>query len=376
MKVKNILALITNVLLMALGAFPVVKMIVEATDFDYLSLGTNLTYVTFCLLTLMGLWGVIGSIVSLARNKEHSCPIYFSLRLGVLTLSILNIGLIVYSTLIANTSFVWDLNLITSIIIPVCLLVVVLFLDTTSKKQKFVTTLASLIIPVIYFATIVTLMATKVINIVLPFDFMLIYHENTFYVGNLLITLGFAVAPFVLAIPLWLLSNVVASKLGLEVETEPAAEETVVTEEPVVEEVKEETPVTKEVKETKKTTKKTTKKEEPTEEVVKETKKTTKPSTSKTTKPASTTKKPAATKPAETTKPTTEPKVATEPTYRIYHITKRTDVNMWQVKYAKGIKAIKLFKTQQEAIDFAKDLASRNGASIRLHGVNGKIRKI
>ena len=49
---------------------------------------------------------------------------------------------------------------------------------------------------------------------------------------------------------------------------------------------------------------------------------------------------------------------------------------MWQVKFAKGLKAIKLFKTQQEAIDFAKESAEKNGASIRLHGVNGKIRKI
>lgn len=59
---------------------------------------------------------------------------------------------------------------------------------------------------------------------------------------------------------------------------------------------------------------------------------------------------------------------------RIYHISKRDD-KMWQVKFANGKKAIKLFNTQAEAIVFAKKLAKSQEGSIRVHSVKGKIRK-
>lgn len=61
--------------------------------------------------------------------------------------------------------------------------------------------------------------------------------------------------------------------------------------------------------------------------------------------------------------------------YRIYHISKRKDDGKWQVKFAKGQKAIKLFKTQLEAIEYAKVLAENQGGSIRIHSLKGKIRK-
>ena len=59
---------------------------------------------------------------------------------------------------------------------------------------------------------------------------------------------------------------------------------------------------------------------------------------------------------------------------RIYHISKRED-KMWQVKFATGKKAIKLFPTQAEAIVFAKKLAKSQAGSIRVHSLKGKIRK-
>ena len=60
---------------------------------------------------------------------------------------------------------------------------------------------------------------------------------------------------------------------------------------------------------------------------------------------------------------------------RIYHISKRASDRMWQVKFANGKKAIKLFYTQAEAIVFAKQLAKSQDGSIRVHSVKGKIRK-
>ena len=59
---------------------------------------------------------------------------------------------------------------------------------------------------------------------------------------------------------------------------------------------------------------------------------------------------------------------------KIYHISRRKD-KKYQVKFANGKKAIKLFSTQGEAIVFAKKLADSQGGSIRIHSLKGKIRK-
>lgn len=60
---------------------------------------------------------------------------------------------------------------------------------------------------------------------------------------------------------------------------------------------------------------------------------------------------------------------------RTYHISKHLLSNSWQVKLANGEKAIKLFNTQREAIDYAKQLVTTQGGSIRIHSKKGKIRK-
>ena len=59
---------------------------------------------------------------------------------------------------------------------------------------------------------------------------------------------------------------------------------------------------------------------------------------------------------------------------RVYHISHRND-KKWQVKFANGKKAIKLFNTQAEAIVFAKKLAKAQEGSIRIHSLTGRIRK-
>lgn len=63
-------------------------------------------------------------------------------------------------------------------------------------------------------------------------------------------------------------------------------------------------------------------------------------------------------------------------TVRVYHISHHPTEDKWQVKLAKGEKAIKLFDTQLEAIEYAKELSKNQGGSIRLHSVAGRIRKI
>ena len=56
---------------------------------------------------------------------------------------------------------------------------------------------------------------------------------------------------------------------------------------------------------------------------------------------------------------------------RNYHVAKRPD-GKWQVKFAGGEKAIKLFATQAEAIEYAKKLAENQDGSISIHKKDGK----
>ena len=61
---------------------------------------------------------------------------------------------------------------------------------------------------------------------------------------------------------------------------------------------------------------------------------------------------------------------------RVYHISRSKLIGgQWQVKLANGEKAIKLFMTQKEAIEYAKKLVRTQGGSIRIHSMKGQIRK-
>ncbi len=60
---------------------------------------------------------------------------------------------------------------------------------------------------------------------------------------------------------------------------------------------------------------------------------------------------------------------------RNYHVSLRKEDGKWQVKFARGEKAIKLFDTQAEAIAYAKKLAENQDGSITIHKKDGKMRK-
>ena len=63
-----------------------------------------------------------------------------------------------------------------------------------------------------------------------------------------------------------------------------------------------------------------------------------------------------------------------KPAVKNYHVAHRPD-GKWQVKFAKGEKAIKLFDTQEEAIAYAKKLAANQDGRITIHKKDGSIRK-
>lgn len=56
---------------------------------------------------------------------------------------------------------------------------------------------------------------------------------------------------------------------------------------------------------------------------------------------------------------------------RVYHVSKRSD-GMWAVKYAGGEKAIKLFKTQAEAVDYTKKMSESQKGVMLVHNSKGK----
>ena len=95
-------------------------------------------------------------------------------------------------------------------------------------------------------------------------------------------------------------------------------------------------------------------------------------------KKAAPAKKPAAKKAAPAKKaPAKKPAAKAEPS-RQYHLVKRAD-GKWEVKFAGGQKAIKLFDTQKEALEYSKKMAKNQGGSMLVHnskGANkGKIQK-
>ena len=62
----------------------------------------------------------------------------------------------------------------------------------------------------------------------------------------------------------------------------------------------------------------------------------------------------------------------------IYHVTKReNDGREWKVFIQGSDKVIKLLPTQQEALEYAtkKEKNKNDGSSVRLHGLDGKMRK-
>jgi gamma-glutamyl phosphate reductase len=64
---------------------------------------------------------------------------------------------------------------------------------------------------------------------------------------------------------------------------------------------------------------------------------------------------------------------------KTYHLSKRAEDGKWQVKYAGGKIAIKLFDTKEEALEYTKKMAKNQNRAILVHASrgnsNGKLRK-
>ncbi|MDE6613134.1 MAG: DUF2188 domain-containing protein [Clostridia bacterium] len=61
---------------------------------------------------------------------------------------------------------------------------------------------------------------------------------------------------------------------------------------------------------------------------------------------------------------------------RVYHISKRREDGQWQIKAAGGAKAIKLFRTQAEAINHAITLADNQDGRVVVHKADGSFKSV
>ena len=73
-------------------------------------------------------------------------------------------------------------------------------------------------------------------------------------------------------------------------------------------------------------------------------------------------------KPAAKAKPA---KKVSDDATRVYHVAKRED-GKWQVKFAGGEKAIKLFDTQMEAVVYVKKMSKNQNGKMLVHNSKGK----
>ena len=82
-------------------------------------------------------------------------------------------------------------------------------------------------------------------------------------------------------------------------------------------------------------------------------------------------KKPAAKKPAEKKPAAKKPAAKKEDvSFRTYHLVKRPD-GKWEVKFAGGQKAIKLFDTQKDALEYSKKMAENQDGKVLVHNSKG-----
>ncbi len=75
----------------------------------------------------------------------------------------------------------------------------------------------------------------------------------------------------------------------------------------------------------------------------------------------------------ETTKKVEENKTVTKKsdTKSVYHVSKREEDGVWQVKYTGG-RVIKLCKTKEEAMEYAKNMANNQNGTVIFHPSKGQ----
>lgn len=344
-------AIIGNIITFALGLFGIIYGLLTLDHPE--TLWVYFTFISNVLVTLASFILAILYIVSFAKKKCYVFGFFKVLKLIAVAMCAITFSMVIIFLRPSNPDFGWfdKSQLFMHAIVPIFAVFSFIFLEYTPKMKfavMFTPMIAVLLYGVFYVTYGIFAPAKTVVdwygfmfeasNRVAPVDL------GGFTFGNFFLFLGESLgAALVFGFLLWLLNKIVnLSFVGyvLEEEKAPVAKsEEVAEEEPVVEE-----PASEEE----------TAEETPVEE--------------------------AEVKPAKKAKTSSKSRVSAPKKYkdsaRVYHISRSKLVSRsWQVKLAGGERAIKIFPTQAEAIEFAKELTRSQGGSIRIHSMKGQLRK-
>ena len=340
--------LIGNLIVTALAVIGIVMLLLESQDkvgiFQYF------TVLSSVLVALVSFVGIILHIASLATGKNYIKEGYQVIKLLAVVWSAITFVVVLTFLMPRDPqNDIWykGSQLFMHAITPIAAIASFILLEYMPKirfRFIFVPAVAVLLYGVYY---VVYAFAAPAGSLVDWYGFMFGFPSSTapvdvskFTAGTFVLFISLSIGgALVLAFGIWLLNKIVhlifmgytINSEGVEISDEEAAEEEAEAQAEAVEEVKEE-----KVEKTTKTTSKA--------------------------------------------KTTTKAKISAPKKYkdgaRVYHIARSKFVSRhWQVKLATGEKAIKIFPTQAEAIEYAKKLVRTQGGSIRIHSMRGQLRK-
>ena len=349
-------AIIGNIITFALGLFGIIYGLVTLSNIEIL--WVYFTFISNVLVTLASFILAILYIVSFVKRKCYVFGFFKVLKLIAVAMCAITFTIVIIFLMPNNPNppIPWfgKSQLFMHAIVPIFAVFSFIFLEYT-PKMKFAVMFTPMIAVLLYgvFYVLYGMFAPagtqvdwygfmfEASNRVAPVDL------GGFTFGNFFLFLGESLGgALVFGFLLWLLNKIVnLSFVGYVLEEEKAP---VAKSEEIVEEVKEEPVVEESVSEEE------TIEETPVEEVED--------------------------KPAKKAKTSSKSRVSAPKKYkdsaRVYHISRSKLVSRsWQVKLAGGERAIKIFPTQAEAIEFAKELTRSQGGSIRIHSMKGQLRK-
>ena len=416
-KAKFSIALVLNLVILGAVVFGILNQYLQVFPTP---MGANLLqqvrfeYIAAGFLGISAFTSLIGCILALAGKQFPDICAAFKLTTTAIASTFL---VLAFTPLVSTTGFGWVFELYGPLwvvfIAPIASFITIAFLET-EPELKFRKTIWSIVIPIVYLGAI--------IPVVFATEFQSPYatfNKESDLTKVIILGVVCVMAAFLMAVILFFIRfgfGKIGSGSKKEAAKKEAASEEIAQmryedqqrapaeepqpEEPKAEEKKEEPKPAKKEKakpapEKKEEPVKEEPKEEPKPEESKPEEKKEEPKPVEEKKPAPKAKK-APAKKAEEPKPEEKPapekkeepeaEEKEEPASegganlyndkaRVYHISKQSDTLKWQVKLATGQKAIKLFPTQKEAIDYAKSLVKTQGGSIRVHSLKGKMRK-
>ena len=330
-----LVGLIGNLFVFAVGMIGIMMLVFSPdcnpTIFHYFTVLSNL------LVTAVSLINAVLYAVSYAKDKNYVFAFFQILKLASVGAIAITFTMVVIFLAPANPSYEWfgSYNLFLHAVTPIVAVLSFIFFEYAKKtkfRYFFVPALLLIAYSIFYIAYAFGAPAGTFVDwygfMVAPENRIAPIHWNDLVPGTLAL---FAAESFgaalVFGFVFWLLNKIMNLILVGYIYTESGVE-------PSEEEIEEEI-----------------KQEEKAEEV----------KTSKAKKTASATKK---------------PNKKYKDGARVYHIARSKFISRhWQVKLASGEKAIKIFDTQLEAINYAKQLVKTQGGSIRIHSMQGRLRK-